>query len=189
MTNLEQLLEEIRGPRTGEEKLASPTAPVGDLISRLLKHASDDGTGVEVRDAARQELIEKTARIRVIGLTLAEIDQACAAPGVKTASAAVVTDAHLRRAAHIKVALEKGYSEREIAEYLQKRAGAAAVAKDIGKGLGESSHTILTGIDKAWHEMTPGERKRAVFAPIAGVGGGVLGSLAANRMSRKSRED
>jgi hypothetical protein len=199
MHSLEELLEEIKGPRNGEEKLANQEVPTGDLIDRLLKYAAAGApaneTDSQIREAAHRELVEKTAQIGIIALTIAELEQAVATPGVKTAAAAAVDVAHKRTAIFVKRALEKGHSEREIAEFLQKRAAgglasrAMEVAKGVGRKAGETSHLLASGGTKAWSQMTPEERKRAILMPTAGAATGFLTAALANKLTPSKGTD
>lgn len=107
-------LEQLLNDDVGVEKTASVDAPPveTDLVDALRKHAEDDN--IAIREQAAQELTEKTAEIVVIQKALEEID--------KVASLGVASDKQKKLATFIKVALDKGHSEQEIADFLQKEA-------------------------------------------------------------------
>lgn len=114
---LDELLQNSGISSLGEEpqeKVASAedARPGEDLISELRKFAEDPDRGGDVRQAAAKELAEKTAEIMIITQTLQEID--------KLASLGVEKTKHQKIAAFIKVALDEGHSEKEIAQFLKQ---------------------------------------------------------------------
>ena len=107
---LEDLLQTtgISQEPEGQEKTASDEST--DLVSALRKCASDETVGVT--EAARDELIEKTAEIFIIQSTLAEISQVINAE---------TSDKDIEKtAAFFKVAMDKGYSSEEISSFLKE---------------------------------------------------------------------
>ena len=98
----------------GEEKTASLNSDAQpdeiDLVSALRKLAADESPGALKAEAAR-ELAEKTAEIMIITQTLQEID--------KIASLGVEEPQQQKLASFIKVALDRGHSQKEIAEFLK----------------------------------------------------------------------
>jgi hypothetical protein len=86
-----------------------------ELVNALRKYASDENDHGEIRQEAARELSEKTAEIMVIAQTISEIN--------KLASISVDEKETQKIASFIKVALDKGHSEEEIAEFLEKSGG------------------------------------------------------------------
>lgn len=100
----------------GVEKTASDNAHENDdgLVEALRKLAEHDSGGGDVKTLAAQELAEKTAEIAVIAKTLSEIE--------KVASLGLQDEEERRVATFIKVAMDKGYSEKDIAGFLKNAA-------------------------------------------------------------------
>lgn len=117
-------LNSLRGD--GTAKTASEDALPNDLdlVSELRKLASQEDVKAPVlKEEAARELAEKTAEIMVIRQTMQEID--------KIASLGVPEEAHNKLATFIKVAIDKGHSENEIAEFLEK--SAAGIMERAGR--------------------------------------------------------
>jgi hypothetical protein len=178
MRTLEEMLDTVNGSSQQIEKTAA--APEADLVGRLRKAAGAEAPeqdNAELRVEVARELAEKTAEISVIALTLAEIEQAING-GEKTASVAEPSAQQQRTATFIKMALEKGYQEGEIAAFLKEaaafgspfeRAGiamrraighkAGSVAKNLGDTVKASEVTLLR---KAHATGDPGKMHSAI---------------------------
>lgn len=185
MQTLDQLLDTIgREPET--EKTASGS---DDLVARLRKEAAaDEVPAGDVRALAQAELVEKTAEIGVIALTLAEIEQA-GSPGVKLAApVAAPSGRHRQMAVFIKSALEQGHDAAQIAAFLRKQAGLGGAVEDV---VGALKSKVAPAAAKAKAVMTdvgelakrkmqdPAFRRKAMVGAGmagAGVGGYALGS-------------
>lgn len=110
---LDELLDRvgIGSGEQGHEKTASQTSheDENDLVSALRKCAEDDMANVMAE--AQRELIEKTAEISVVKTTLEEIDSILQAQ---------TPEEDMRKvAAFIRVALDRGYSQKNIALHLK----------------------------------------------------------------------
>lgn len=127
---LEELLERsginsLRGEE--QEKTASDNAQNEDLVSALREMAEEQPTSEYTKKLAAQELAEKTAEIAVIAQTLSEIEKV-ASPGAAQAP----NGHHQKLATFIKVALDSGHSETEIAAFLKK---AGRIGRAIKSGI------------------------------------------------------
>lgn len=108
-----------------EEKTASAVdarSDADELVEALRKCASQDDSEQDFRIGAARELQEKTAEILVIRQTIEEID--------KLASLGVREEEVAKLASFIKVALDKGHDEKEIAQFIEKNA-----AGSIGRAI------------------------------------------------------
>jgi len=94
-----------------------------ELVNALRKYASDEDDHGEIRHEAARELAEKTAEIMVIAQTISEIN--------KLASLSVDEEETQKVASFIKVALDKGHNETEIAEFLEK-SGSSRIGRALG---------------------------------------------------------
>lgn len=109
------------------EKTASDDAQVDgkDIIAELLKHANEKpAKSPALKEEAARELAEKTAEIFIIKQTMQEID--------KLASLGVDSNNHQKVATFIKVAMDKGHNEHEIAAFLEKTAKGGRIGRAIG---------------------------------------------------------
>lgn len=119
--SLDQLLEktgvnDLAGGEDQEKTASEEDASFAKLAERCRQAAEDDSEAV----GDNQELVEKTAAVAIIERTLQEIqsiDAENSPEAEKTAS-----DGDPRRAAFIKEAFARGYSPREVAEFLEKNA-------------------------------------------------------------------
>ncbi len=109
---LEELLESsginsLKGEE--QEKTASDNAHSEDLVSELRKMAEAQPAPEGTKELAAQELAEKTAEIAVIAQTLSEIEKV---------SSLKIPKAHTKIATFIKVAMDAGHNEKDIASFL-----------------------------------------------------------------------
>jgi len=127
---LQELLENSGIASMGNEeveKTASEDASGEDLVVELRKLASEEPERAPaLRKEAARELAEKTAEIFVIQQTMQEID--------KLASLGVNEDAHQKLAVFVKVAMDAGHTEEEIARFLKEASVAGRVARAARSG-------------------------------------------------------
>jgi len=137
----------------GEEtvKTASDDARIGgeELVAELRKYANEEPQKAPViREEAARELAEKTAEIFIIKQTMQEID--------KLASLGVDSNSHQKLATFIKVAMDKGHSEQEIAEFL-KTAIVGRIGRAVKSGVQAMKRPISRTAAKTVGSIDSGE--------------------------------
>lgn len=125
---LEELLEKSGISALGgdTEKTASVNDDQPNLVSALRKYAEsteESSPDTNVRAAARQELIEKTAEILVIRQAIEEIEK------VASFDFEFEDEEQMKVAAFIKAALDKGHEEAEIAKFIKQAFGGRILRK------------------------------------------------------------
>lgn len=149
---LEELLESSGiNALKGEEKTASDNAQEEDLVSALRKMAEAQPTPEDTRNLAAQELAEKTAEIAVIAQTLSEIEKVASA-GAKTRPAGH----HQKIATFIKVALDQGHSETEIAAFLKQ---GGRVGRALKSGLQAMRRPFQRGAKRTYDAISDAETR------------------------------
>lgn len=137
---LEELLESSGiNALKGEEKTASDNAQQEDIVSALRKMAEAEPTPEDTKTLAAQELAEKTAEIAVIAQTLSEIEKVASAGVPK-----VPAGRHHKLATFIKVAMDSGYEEKEIAAFLKE-----AIFQRIGRAIKSGVQSTRRPIQRA----------------------------------------
>lgn len=139
---LEELLE---SSGISEEKTASDNAQKEDLVSALRKMAEAQPTPEDTKKLAAQELTEKTAEIAVIAQTLSEIEKVASLGSQKEPKG------HQKLATFIKVAIDEGYSDTEIALFLKESgrigraisSAAQAIRRPVGRVSGGIQGAVL----------------------------------------------
>jgi hypothetical protein len=137
---LEELLESsgISSPKgDGQEKTASDNAQE-DIVSALRKMAEAKPTQEDTKKLAAQELAEKTAEIAVIAQTLSEIEKVASLGSRKEPKG------HQKLATFIKVAIDKGYSEEEIAGFLKE-----AIFQRMGRAAKSAIQSVSRPVQRA----------------------------------------
>lgn len=144
---LEELLESsginsLKGEE--QEKTASDNAQQEDLVSALRKMAEAEPTPEDTKELAAQELAEKTAEIAVIAQTLSEIEK------VSSLGAPRAPEGHHQKlATFVKIAMDKGYSETEIASFLKE-----AIFQRMGRAVKSGVQSISRPIQRAAEKVT-----------------------------------